>query len=131
MASGGAIDINHAQTYLYHCTFDGNQASNGNAITMNNNVALYSYNCVYTGNIPQIVGNIMDGDNLIEGVNAIVTRNYVFGTNQFNGRYITPLPNARAAKKLDNTIQVPAGITADEILNKLAKDQRGNPRPIE
>ena len=132
--SGGAISStsNFARngTYLYHCTFDENQASSsGNAIT--NAGTLYSYNCVYTGNTPQIVGNVTAGDNLIEGVNAIVTRNYVFGTNQFNGRYITPLPNARAAKKLDNTIQVPAGMSVDEILNKLAKDQRGNPRPIE
>ena len=133
-SGGGAIynvaNINiSSNVYLYHCTFDGNQAPYGNAI--GNTGTLYSYNCVYTGDIPQIVGNIMDGDNLIEGVNAIVTRNYVFGTNQFNGRYITPLPNARAAKKLDNTIQVPARMTADEILNKLAKDQIGNPRPIE
>ena len=130
--TGGAIHVYTVATaYLYHCTFDGNQAPNGNAIFKNNSGTLYSYNCVYTGNHPQINGTISAGDNLIEGVNAIVTRNYVFGTNQFNGRYITPLPNARAAKKLDNTIQVPAGMTVDEILNKLAKDQRGNPRPIE
>ena len=127
---GGAICLcdNTSLSYLYHCTFDGNQSPIGNAIN-NNGGTLYSYNCIYTGATPQIARrNIAAGNNLIEGVNA--TRSNVFGNNQFNGQYITPLDYAKSATRLTaSDIQVPAGMTANEILSKLATDQIGTPRP--
>ena len=128
--NGGAIYAT-ASCYLYHCTFDSNQASDVNAIGNTTVGNLYSYNCIYTGKTPiRGLGVMMGNNNLIEGVNG-VTRDLVFGSNQFNGRYIVPLSYARTAPLLTaSNIQVPEGITADEILAKLATDQAGNPRPI-
>ena len=68
-------------THLYHCTFDNNTSPIGNAI--DNSGRLYAYNCIFTGNTPQIAGTIIGGgENLIEGIGG-VTRNQVFGSNQF------------------------------------------------
>ena len=128
-------------TYLYHCTFDNNQAKiNGGGIynrNYNYRPGLYSYNCIYTGNTPNQIYfehtttfNLI-GNNLIEGENGI-TRDMVFGTNEFNPvvGYITPLPFATTATKLiTSNIQVPARTTIAEILSKLATDQAGKPRP--
>jgi len=96
-----------AQFYLYHCTFDSNLASiSGNSIYFDGDEK-YSYNCLFTGETPQIDGDFMEGNNMIEGING-VTRDLVFGNNQPTAAgYIVPLPFAKSAIKLDNTIEVP------------------------
>jgi hypothetical protein len=89
--------------HLYHCTFDNNTSPIGNAI--DNSSILYVYNCIFTGDIPQISGTIIDGNNLIEGVNC--TREQVFGSNIFTNNYIIPLSFAVSADELDNSINLP------------------------
>ena len=132
---GGAINSDN-NYYLYHCTFDRNKSErpggsgSGGGLSGNE---IYSYNCIYTGNTPdQIQGNVI-GDNLVEGVDNI-TRFAVFGFNQFDydEGYITPLPFAVGASRLNNTsnIQIPVGMTKSEILAKLTTDQAGKPRPF-
>jgi len=144
---GGGIYLpNGATGFLYHCTFDRNQARVGGAgIDVGSNSKLYSYNCIYTGNkssnnmpendirhqihISPFGATFSGGDNLIQSING-VTRDLVFGDNVLTDGYIIPLEYASIATKLNNTIQVPAGMTVAEILNYLATDQIGTVRPI-
>jgi len=112
---------------LYHCTIDNKLSSNGNQI----NGPLYSYNTIITQNTGSPISESIlgSGHNLIGGQNG-VTRNLVFGSNTYTNGYIMPLPFAKSATILNNTIQAPSGITVSEILNYLKYDQIGNPRPI-
>jgi hypothetical protein len=64
----------------------------------------------------------------MEGENG-VTRDLIFGNNTYADGYIIPLDYATSATRLDNTIQVPSIMTVAEILNYLATDQIGTPRP--
>jgi hypothetical protein len=79
---GGAIyyDDRSMRTYLYHCTFDNNSSPQGNAIL--NMRELYVYNCLFTGDRPQVIANLLIGYFLLEGFNC--TRDQVFGSNQYN-----------------------------------------------
>jgi len=155
---GGAIAMgtfmcmgyNTVRVSLYHCTIDSNRTSGsaGGAIygTPNSTeyfvdrdtAMLHIYNCIVTGNTPtnnqiQLEQTTVYlygyDDNLIEG-NGI-TRNLVFGNNQFHSTLncIFPIEYAKSATKLNNTIQVPNGITVAEILAKLTTDQIGIKRP--
>ena len=77
------IDTN-SSAYLYHCTFDSNcSIYSGIGHSIENYGDLYSYNSIYTGDTPQIYGDITDGNNLIEGIDG-VTRELVFGTNEYD-----------------------------------------------
>jgi predicted outer membrane repeat protein len=133
---GGAISNRKtSRTYLYHCTFDSNQAKDGRAIINKDPLGegkLYSYNCIYTGDTNQIQGTITAGINLIECENGI-TRDAVFGNNEYDttSGYIMPLPYAKTATRLTtNYIAVPTEIiTADSIISLLTTDQSGNTRP--
>jgi len=140
--NGGAIDFDGIATgYLFHCTFDKNKTSSeglGGAVFNDTSGKLYIYNCIFTENtaaniLNQITGEIIDDYNFTEGENGI-TRDLVFGTNQFNETvgYINPLPYAMQATRLTNAsnFKVPDGITKNEILTALATDQAGKPRPF-
>ena len=132
---GGALTIsNGSNVYLYHCTFDKNHSPAGNAIfSYSADIRLYIYNCIFMGNTPQMLGDgyFTIGEKLEEGING-VTRDMVFGNNEFNPTvgYIVPLSYAVSAPQLNNSIQVPAGTTANEILAKLATDQKNDSRPL-
>ena len=138
---GGAVyGHSNSELYLYHCTFDKNQAINGQGgaiYTQDNTSTLYSYNSIYTGNTEdgivseagQIRGTISgNGKNLIEN-GTTVTRDLVFGNNQYENGYIMPLAFARSATPLTAfDIEVPEGMNAEDIISWLLKDQRGEPR---
>ena len=72
-SSGGAISSSSIwgqETYLYHCTFDRNQAVlTGGGINSRNR--LYSYNCLYIGNTPNHIRGTVTGTNMLEGVGGV------------------------------------------------------------
>ena len=114
-----AVDMPHA-IYLYHCTFDENQA-----IGISGTGYIYAYNCIITG-----IQNITGG-NYLHIANGVLDRDLVFGTNVYKKGYVVPLDYAKTATRLTtNSIQVPPTgvITAAEVLNYLAYDQIGNLR---
>jgi hypothetical protein len=127
--NGGAISTYcfAPKIYSYHCTFDNNQALAANAVYMNWSGYLASYNNIYIGVSPQIQGKIDAGTNLIEGENG-VTRELIFGEYK-DDNIAPPLIYAQTATRLNNSISVPADITVEEVLTKLATDQAGNLRP--
>ena len=128
-----------ASVEIYEASlFDKNKAKNdeyGEALVINNEINLYSYNSVYTANEKggvvkeQIRGMILEGDNLIED-GLIITRETVFGSNEFKDGFIKPLEFAKSAQRLTSIdIEAPEGILKDSILSWLEKDKIGNYRP--
>jgi hypothetical protein len=125
-----------AQAHLYFNTFDNNQVDSiGGAICAYLS-KLYSYNSIYTSNTEagivseagQIRGTVLGGENLIEGKDG-VTRDLVFGNNQYESGYIMPLEFARSATPLTAfDIEVPDGMDADDIISWLLTDQIGEER---
>ena len=128
----------NSKVYLHHNTFDKNKAdSSGGAIHFYGTNDLYSYNSIYTANSEkgvvseagQIRGTISgNGKNLIEN-GTTVTRDSVFGNNEYENGYIRPLAFARSATPLTKyDIEVPDGMDADDIITWLLTDQIGKDR---
>jgi hypothetical protein len=67
--------------------------------------------------------------NLIEN-GTTVTRNLVFGTNEYQDGFIMPTAFAKNANRLTSLdIEVPDGISADSVIFWLATDKIGRKRP--
>ena len=132
-SGSGAVYIHNDNKVanLYFSTFDKNEAdgSDGHAIHSYGINTLYSYNSIYTGSTEQIVGTISgNGKNLIEN-GTTVTRDSVFGNNEYENGYIRPLAFARSATPLTKyDIEVPDGMNADDIITWLLTDQIGKNR---
>ena len=145
---GGAVSlINNVNAYLYHNTFDMNQADSGGAILHSlllpyppyySLCTLYTYNSIYTANeekgviseAGQIRGKISGGKNLIEN-GTTITRDSVFGNNEYKDGFIMPTAFAKKAERLTTMdIANPVGImTDDSIINLLITDQINYKRP--
>ena len=125
--SGGAIYLqDSAKAILYHNTLNQNQATlnYGGAISSYRINLLYSYNSIYTANTEdgviteagQIRGEVLDGKNLIDN-GTTITRETVFGNNEYKDGYIMPLEFAKSAPRLTiNNIEIPESISADSII---------------
>ena len=145
-------DLDDNGSYFYHCTFDANVASQrGGAMyisvrdipnsPINSVVPLYIYNNVFVGNT---VGGVVTASNQIQsgpgngtqitGTNrnlihngTTITQQTVFGSDNC---YLIPLPFARSAERLTSTNFVkPLKMNVSQILNIVARDQKGNMRP--
>jgi len=135
---GGVATVHTSYIHLHHSTFDKNQAKDSaGAMFIHNTATFYTYNSIYTGNTEngivseagQIRGTVSgNGKNLIEN-GTTVTREKVFGKNEYKDGYIMPLAFAKSAPRLTKLdIEVPEGIEADSIITWLLKDQRGEDR---
>ena len=137
-AFGGAAISSDAKIYLYYNTFDKNKADSIGGGVYVYLSPLYSYNSIYTGNTEdgivseagQIRGKISgNGKNLIEN-GTTVTRDLVFGNNEYENGYIRPLAFAKSAPRLTaNDIETPEGIDPEFIISWLYTDQIGKERP--
>jgi hypothetical protein len=139
---GGAIFLDAtAIMYSQHNTIDKNQANGtngGGGISIRNSInKLYSYNCIYTENEEngivseegQIRGTILAGKNFIEN-GTTITRDSVFGNNEYENGFIMPTKFAKTADRLTAVdIEVPEGWDAEELLSYIHKDALGQERP--
>jgi len=128
---GSVLTLAHPAGTDYFVTISHNSILKNQTIEANGGAIrgltgkIYSYNSIYVANeeagtitqAGQIRGTILGGDNLIEN-GTTITRETVFGNNEFKDGHIKPLAFAKSAKRLtENDIVAPDGLSASEIIS--------------